>query len=638
VTLSLRYSGGLEVRWRGALRELPERKDTLRLWLALLFREGRTINREALANALWPELAQEQRSARLRYHLHALKRYLPSRSSQESGWLLVTRGTLAWNPDAGIRSDLGTIRKGLRSLDVALEQQRDLESARMRAIELVGFDRGPFLPAWDESFLEAPRAEMDALQADVLDRLAELHRAVGRRDAAIERSLDLLRRRPGDERAHRRLMRIAAAEIDETELRARFEDARSEARNSEEAGLEEETEALLADLQRWLKRVEDAAAGGPGDPDGGSATRAADPPYSPTTLPDDRFAMAEDRIDELGRLESLRVLHAHERCVTLTGAGGSGKTHLLRALLISKDQSATIAIDLDEIVGSARLYVEFARLLEIPDGLVLGESLEAREILARTIGRRELDLILDHGEQHAAALAAILPELLGQCPGLRVVLASRETLRIDAESVWRMPLLTVPRHRSGRVAHGEAMALLERERRTLGHRLGLDERGAMARICIALDGLPVALISSAHALERWSPEALAEQIEQNAGFVLDCSLPKSSVFRYANLRVSFQTELQHRGRRERRLLRGLADLSGPFDLDQIRQVGEALEPQDSLPSGTTWVETLLLLRERSVIQVEVLPDGDYAYRLLQPLRAYVLGLPEGFDLHLHSPS
>ena len=156
-----------------------------------------------------------------------------------------------------------------------------------------------------------------------------------------------------------------------------------------------------------------------------------------TNLPLPRTSFV-GRAAELGELEALV---RSSRLVTVTGAGGSGKTRL--------------AVELARAILSDFDGVWFADLSPIVDGeLVVGAVAQAiglavsdeRPVLARlleAVGDRRCLVVLDNCEQVLDAAADVVEELLGSCSAVRVLVTSREALGVAGEQVWRVPALAL---------------------------------------------------------------------------------------------------------------------------------------------------------------------------------------------------
>jgi hypothetical protein len=169
-------------------------------------------------------------------------------------------------------------------------------------------------------------------------------------------------------------------------------------------------------------------------------------PFSPPSAPP-RFRGAPAQLSSfVGRereIDLVRRLLASARLLTLTGAGGSGKTRLAVEIV------AREAMD-----GADGLWVELApvrdetlladAVLQAFDVREPAEGQSAIERLTDVIGDRRLLLVLDNCEHLVDACATLADALLRACPGLRILATSREALGVTAETAWLVPPLTVP--------------------------------------------------------------------------------------------------------------------------------------------------------------------------------------------------
>ncbi|MFD9657360.1 ATP-binding protein [Streptomyces mirabilis] len=196
-------------------------------------------------------------------------------------------------------------------------------------------------------------------------------------------------------------------------------------------------------------------------------------------------------------LSGLRTLLRSTRLLTLTGAGGVGKTRLV--LEFAKGLPKRFA------------RVDLVELASLQDGALLTQSLAAAlgvgeragrtgvDVLVRAIGDASRVLILDNCEHLAVPCARLAAALLGRCPRLRILATSREALRVPGETVFRVGALSLPPADAG----GDATALMQSDAVRLfvdraasnspGFTLHRGNGHLVAEICQRLDGLALAV-------------------------------------------------------------------------------------------------------------------------------------------------
>ena len=186
------------------------------------------------------------------------------------------------------------------------------------------------------------------------------------------------------------------------------------------------------------------------------------------------------------------------RVLTLAGPGGVGKTRLALALAqeVARDyRDGVWFVDLGPLVDGSLVAKSVAAALGIRERP--GQPLT--EIVCAVLAERSLLLVIDNCEHVLAACVALVEGLLRHCASVRLLLTSREPLRISGETLWRVPSLRVPDRHARVVAEtlinfGATRLFVERAW-AVEPRLVLHERQAVAiaHICQRLDGLPLAI-------------------------------------------------------------------------------------------------------------------------------------------------
>lgn len=316
--------------------------------------------------------------------------------------------------------------------------------------------------------------------------------------------------------------------------------------------------------------------------------------------------------------EAARLLRT-TRLLTLTGAGGAGKTRL--ALQTAAEQ-------MDDYPGGVFL-VELAPLAE-PPLLVhaVAQVLGVRETpgspltdsLIEHLRPRTLLLVLDNCEHLVAPCAHLADTLLRACPDLRVLTTSRERLQIGGECVWTVPLLSVPDARAvptvDALAPCASVALfVERAQAVLpSFALSPHNAAAVAQICRRLDGIPLALELAAARVNVLSPAQIAQRLGDV--FRLLTKGSRTGLTHHQTLRAMLDWSYDQLDASEQRLLQRLSVFTGGWTLDAAEAVcsGAGIEPEDVL-------DGLDSLAKKSLVQAE--DSGDQKrYRLLETLRQY----------------
>jgi predicted ATPase/DNA-binding SARP family transcriptional activator len=296
------------------------------------------------------------------------------------------------------------------------------------------------------------------------------------------------------------------------------------------------------------------------------------------------------------------------RLVTLTGPGGVGKTRLLLELARLQEPDyadGAVFVRLERVTDPALVAAEIATALGQRDGTD-GPGADG---LASYLRDRQLLMVVDNFE-HLLAAAALIAELLASAPRLRVVVSSRTALRIRGEQTFGVEPLALPEDESGaEVSDSPAVQLFVQCAMAADHSLELDAATThtVARICRALDGLPLAIELAASRSHLLSPGQIEAQLTQPlsiGGGLRD--LPD----RQQTLQATILWSYDLLSAEAQMVLRGTAVFLGGFTLPALEAV--AAEPV---------VSQLEELLEASLVRRQ--PDGS-RFELLELVRAFAL--------------
>jgi predicted ATPase/DNA-binding CsgD family transcriptional regulator len=335
---------------------------------------------------------------------------------------------------------------------------------------------------------------------------------------------------------------------------------------------------------------------------------------------------------ELGELSQLLT---RTRALTLCGPGGIGKTRLaLRLLsLVSGEGSAA-----GEEFPDGVWFVELADLRQ-PDQVasriaaVTGITEEAGRPLLETLGEalrpRRMLLVLDNCEHLLEACAQVGRHLLASARGLRLLATSREPLSVAAETIWRVPPLSVAPAGTGTSpdANGQADAgpeagqyeavRLFADRAAAsrpGFIVGPDNIAVVASICRALDGMPLAIELAAARVRALSVEQIAARLDDRFGLLTTGD--RSAAPRQRTLRAAIEWSYDLLTESERALFRRLAAFTG-WSLEMAEEVcvDESIAAADVLGLTAALVDKSLVVLEPELF-------GQARYRMLDSIREY----------------
>lgn len=322
----------------------------------------------------------------------------------------------------------------------------------------------------------------------------------------------------------------------------------------------------------------------------------------------------------IGRVAELRALSKllnAARLVTLTGAGGSGKTRL--ALEVSARQCkmfdhGACFVSLAPVMDSSEVISAVAQALQVRE--MPGQT--TQEGVKRFLQSKSLLLVLDNFE-HVLEAAPVITELLADCQGLHMLCTSREALRVYGEHRFALQPL----------AANDAVALLVERAQAVEHDFALTHGNAstLDAICRQVDRLPLAIELAAARINELGPAALLAKLAPSAtsdppdgqGARLDVLSdgPRDVHARQKTLRNTIDWSYDSLTELEQIVFRRLGVFVGGWELEQAEQVvNDAAGQSDVLPLLTQLVsKSLAVAGER---------DGATRYHLLETIREYAL--------------
>jgi predicted ATPase/serine/threonine protein kinase len=391
---------------------------------------------------------------------------------------------------------------------------------------------------------------------------------------------------------------------------------------------------LIADLNTVLESQPDAAPPAFDEAPTILPSSAGDAPpvTAPAAPPNNLPVQLTSFVGRRQEMAAIIKLLDTARLLTLIGPGGSGKTRL----------ALEVAADVLESYRDGVWFVEFAALADpalVPGRVAaaLGVREEPGKPLSETLTsflrKKTLLLVLDNCEHLRVASADLAETLLRGCPDVRLLVSSREVLRVPGETVYNVPSLSLPQFKSGAATGGdlataliqfevlrncEAVQLFAERAASSQPRFALTDSNVVevAHICRRLDGIPLAIELAAARVKMLTLQQIAGRLDDSIRLLtrgVETVLPRQQT-----LRATMDWSHELLTEKERVLFRRLAIFAGGFSLE----ASEAVCAEGGLV-GDEILDLLSELADKSLISIaEVDEDQQTRYRLLETIRQY----------------
>ncbi len=470
------------------------------LLVYLVVERQQAHRREVLAELLWPNQPAEKSRGSLRQALATLRQILPDRD--DVPLLLVTRATVQFNPAGDYTLDSATFDK-LR--DVCDTHPHDLLSACAECIErydvAAGLYRGSFAsdlvvedcPEFDE-WLTHMRERFAQAALDTLDRLAHYAEVKGDTPRALSYARRQLTIDPWRDDTHLQVMRLLAAQGQRAAAVEHYNRYRRQV--DDELGIEPAAE--VAALYTQLLAADTPL----GEPEQDVPPASYPLPPQPTSM-----VGREADISEL-----IALLHTPAcRMLTLLGPGGIGKTRL--ALRLAETAAPAFRhgvcwVSLADVEDATQLVRTVIQSLDP----TYEDTRPARAALLAFVQHRQLLLVLDNIE-HLLDGASVLVELLTAAPRLKIMLTSRERLRLAWEWVYQVNGLSFPSPPYDNNTNYAAVELVLERARQIHQLPAHTDVPAVMRIAHLTHGMPLAIELAVAAARGRSYTAIADSLE-----------------------------------------------------------------------------------------------------------------------------
>jgi predicted ATPase/DNA-binding SARP family transcriptional activator len=595
--------GPFEVVVDGERRSLasPGEKAVLAL---LLLACGRVVPRESLVDALWgeelpahPANAVQGRISRLRRALEDIGVPGSVVAAQGPGYV------------AAVDADQVDAHRFSALVREARAEGNAKEAARLYA-EALALWHGPALVDFaTEPWAAAEVTRLEELRLAAVEERIDLELDSGRHTDLVDELETLAAANPLRERLHGQLMLALYRSGRQADALAAYR--RLQTTLDEQLGLDPSEE--LRDLEQAVLR-QDARLRAP----------ARELPNTLTNLP----VRVTSFVGRESEREELAMLLAEHRLVTLTGPGGAGKTSLAVQVAVDNTARHPDGVWLVRLAGVERPEM-------VPE--VVAESVGAQrpagaviDSLVGYLRDRSALVVLDNCEHLVQACAELTDRLLTSGARLRLLVTSREPLRVPGEVQVPVSPLPVPPPDAdpARVLDYPAVRLFVDRATSVNPHLGVDTDAAgrhIGRICRQLDGLPLALELAAARAATLPLADLADRLEDR--FRLLTGGARTAEARQKTLRAAVDWSHQLLTEPEKVLFRRLSVFRGGWTLEAAEAVatGEAggsagTGGRADLPAAEV-LDVLGALVDRSLVHVDTGESGG-RFRMLETLRQY----------------
>jgi predicted ATPase/DNA-binding SARP family transcriptional activator len=597
--MEFRILGPLQVCEGGAALPLGgERQRTL--LAILLLNANRVVSADRLCEELWQGQPPETAPTALQGHVFELRKVLePDHESGSPYRVLCTE-----KPGYVLRVepndlDAHRFRRLAQEGREALDRRRPTVASRLLR-EALALWRGPPLADLSfESSLQQEIAALEELRLTALELRIEADLALGRHADLVGELQALINEQPLRERPRRQLMLALYRSGRQAEALAAYREARESL--VEELGLEPGTE--LQELERAILTHDPSLELGP----------AVGERETNVPIPANRL-VGRDR--ELTATCGL-LRRPDVRLVTLTGAGGSGKSRLgleVARLMLEEFEHGVFLVRLGAISDPVLVPQTIAKTLSVREQA--GERV--LDTLEDFLRDRELLLLVDNFE-HLLLAAPTLTRLLGAAPSLKLLVTSRSPLRVLGEHEYPVMPLSLPdlgpSLEPALLEDSEAVAFFVERVAAVKPEFFLSGANApaVAEICVRLDGLPLALELAAARCRFLAPEAILERLEDRLALLTGGlrDLPA----RQQTLRDTIAWSYGLLEGTEQRLFARLALFVGGWTVDAAEAISaDRSEPIDVLEGMSSLVDKNLILQQT---------NGDEPrFTMLETIREY----------------
>jgi diguanylate cyclase (GGDEF)-like protein len=335
----------------------------------------------------------------------------------------------------------------------------------------------------------------------------------------------------------------------------------------------------------------------------------------PTNLP---IALSR-LVGRRAEIADVRDMLEQSRLVTILGFGGTGKTRValqVASELVERYPDGVWLVDLAALTDGTLVAATIGGVF----GAAIPTDGTALEALVHALHGKRALLVIDNCEHLIAAAAAAVAALLRGCPSLSVLTTSREALDLSGETIYRLPLLSLPPRPADLAAaeavRADAVALFVERAQAANRRFALTDDNAplVAELVHRLDGIALAIELAAARLSAMGLEALSERLDER--FRILTGGDRAALPRQQTMRATIDWSHDLLAENEQTLFRRLAVFAGAFGSDAVA----AVCADEALPAADAF-DVLIALVRKSLVAADT-EGGDDRYVLLESMRHY----------------
>jgi len=273
-------------------------------------------------------------------------------------------------------------------------------------------------------------------------------------------------------------------------------------------------------------------------------------------------------------IENLRelIIKEQQKLITVTGPGGIGKTFLTKALagtLKDHFEDGIFFIDLSDIKDEKSVFIEIAALT----GIQISEPENIVRQISDFISSLKILLILDNFE-HLSSSTSEITKLSLNCPGLTIIITSRDSLNMSFENEYRVSALGVPAiiDEFNKIISSPSVKLFYKKARSADNNFNLNENNIhdVAEICRILEGIPLAINLAAAKVRIFSPGMILNRLSKKLLILSGGS--SDAPARHKTMRAAIEWSIDLLNKDEKILFRRLAVFVNGFDYEALESI------------------------------------------------------------------